>query len=97
MTSKDVIDSVEPARPGRRMGSAADMPPPPVPSRPPVREPSPPWDIELDLNDDMDSPSADPPAISKEAKNTKPSELSNKQATERYISPVWDIELDLND
>lgn len=63
-----------------------DSPPPTAssgpPSRPP-REPSPVWDIELDLNDDED---LDRPPTS--GPSTRPP---------REPSPVWDIELDLND
>lgn len=52
------------------------------------REPSPVWDIELDLNDD--SP---PPGQNEEKELTPP---PSTQPRKRPVSPVWDIELDLN-
>lgn len=61
-----------------------------TPAAPPPREPSPMWDIELDLND---YPSPDlPPVILPD--------ISSNQANnsrKRPPSPVWDLELDLND
>ena len=52
---------------------------------PRIREPSPTWDIELDLN----SPEPEVPA--------KPLPTSGASTRKRPPSPVWDIELDLND
>ena len=61
--------------------------PPPAPRPRVPREPSPAWDIELDLND---SPEQTP--------ETGPPPVSGTSATSRKRppSPVWDIELDLN-
>ncbi|KAI0093079.1 restriction endonuclease type II-like protein [Irpex rosettiformis] len=60
-------------------------PPPPSQLRP--REPSPVWDIELDLND-TPSPQAALPA--------PPRSPQLDSSRKRPGSPVWDIELDLN-
>ncbi|KAI0324078.1 DNA repair protein rad10 [Cubamyces sp. BRFM 1775] len=61
--------------------------PPPAPRPRVPREPSPAWDIELDLND---SPEQTP--------ETGPPPVGGTSATSRKRppSPVWDIELDLN-
>lgn len=54
------------------------------------REPSPVWDIELDLN----SPSPSPPLP---LRVSSPIQGPNQaQGKKRAASPVWDIELDLN-
>ncbi|KAI0701701.1 restriction endonuclease type II-like protein [Earliella scabrosa] len=67
------------SRPETRMPTPPRPPPAPRPRAP--KEPSPAWDIELDLNSSPE-PSAEsgPPPVRK-----------------RPPSPVWDIELDLND
>lgn len=90
-------------RPVHNFGSAADMPPPPVPERPRVREPSPAWDIERDVNDDVDSPLLLDPRLSKKKPKSGFGEedlaqpAGERPGPERPPSPVWDIELDLND
>lgn len=95
-------------------GSAADMPPPPPPaaSRISARAPSPPWDIELDLNEGVlnETPLLDDPRLVKKSeartegedkiafteKSDETEALKGKRL-ERPSSPIWDIELDLND
>lgn len=61
-------------------------------SRPPAanRPPSPVWDIELDLNEDLNDYDSNLPSI-----QPPPSKAHEPPA--RTQSPVWDIELDLND
>lgn len=74
-----------------------------------AREPSPVWDIELDLNG---SPSPTPetgpaphrsqlPSPSKalptRASSTSETDINSTQSKKRPPSPVWDIELDLNE
>ncbi|KAI0646264.1 restriction endonuclease type II-like protein [Trametes meyenii] len=62
--------------------------PPPAPRPRAPREPSPVWDIELDLNDSPEpTPESGPPPVA-----GQPPAGSRK----RPPSPVWDIELDLN-
>ncbi|KAI8970547.1 DNA repair protein rad10 [Trametes punicea] len=61
--------------------------PPPAPRPRPPREPSPLWDIELDLNDSPEpTPESGPPAVGRASSTSR----------KRPPSPVWDIELDLN-
>ncbi|KAI9063687.1 DNA repair protein rad10 [Trametes sanguinea] len=53
----------------------------------PPREPSPVWDIELDLNDSPEpTPESGPPPVNS----------ASSTARKRPPSPTWDIELDLN-
>lgn len=82
-------------------GSAADMPPPPQSSS--AREPSPAWDIELDLNAEEQHVDLDPrlvkkaraPANEQNRKHDGGEEAETRR--QRSPSPVWDIELDLNE
>ncbi|KAI0360729.1 hypothetical protein OH77DRAFT_1393388 [Trametes cingulata] len=61
--------------------------PPPAPRPRPPRDPSPVWDIELDLNDSPEpTPESGPAPLGTAVSN----------ARKRPPSPVWDIELDLN-
>lgn len=88
-------------RPVHHFGSAADMPPPPAPERPRAREPNPTWDIECDVNDDVDAPLLLDPRLSKKKPESGFGEGDLAQSAgerrERPPSPVWDIELDLID
>jgi len=60
-----------------------------------AREPSPVWDIELDLNDDAPDavPQSQPPPAPRPSTSD---ESENASGNKRPPSPVWDIELDLN-
>ncbi|THH04406.1 hypothetical protein EW145_g5540 [Phellinidium pouzarii] len=95
-------------------GSAADMPPPPPPAAPrtSARAPSPPWNIELDLNegDLKEAPLlADPRLVKKGGARSESEgitaateksdeiEVMKDKRREKPPSPIWDIELDLND
>ena len=58
--------------------------------------PSPTWDIELDL-DAEGLPESGPPAVSRQSKSTEIQFVESDSApSTRLPSPTWDIELDLN-
>ena len=74
-------------------GSAADMPPPPVPKGPQVRQASPVQLIERDNSAEF----LVDPRLAKKKTRTATEDEDVDYRPERAESPVWDIELDLND
>ena len=74
-------------------GSAADMPPPPVPKGPEVRQASPVQLIERDNSAEF----LVDPRLAKKKTRTATEDEDVDYRPERAESPVWDIELDLND
>lgn len=74
-------------------GSAADMPPPPVPKGPEVRQASPVQLIERNNSAEF----LVDPRLAKKKTRTATEDEDVDYRPERAESPVWDIELDLND
>ena len=74
-------------------GSAADMPPPPVPKGPQVRQASPVQLIERNNSAEF----LVDPRLAKKKTRTATEDEDVDYRPGRAESPVWDIELDLND
>jgi hypothetical protein len=102
------LPNVAPTHPIPRVTMASTLVPSSSTASGLVRDPSPVWDIELDLNDDaLDWPSGNDapipltrdPLVSREVGPTPTAPravVSLVSGTKRPPSPVWDIELDLN-